>query len=634
MPIPNSVNQIMLTKRQKQILDYINSYTQKYEYAPSLEDIKKHFELSSVATIHQHVEALRHKGYLKKRANQPRGIETFRKKPQENIIRIPLLGTIAAGSPIEVIEDPQTITVSKDQISSSGRHFALRVKGNSMIDEGIFDGDTVIIREQSTAENGETVVAIIDQNEATLKKLYKEKGHIRLQPANQALLPLYPEEVEIRGKVISIIRSYAHRKAKSRPHPVVTKKLQRRMDYSWDFNGAQTKTYTHGIHPYPAMFIPQVANRLLKSYSHEGDTICDIFCGSGTALVESRLLKRNAHGIDLNPFAIFLAKAKTTETNPKLLQTEYFKLIEQIEKNFNGSTKAPSFFNMDFWFKPEVIKKLSKLKYLISQIKNEKIRNFFLVSFAETVRFSSNTKNSEFKLVRIPKEQLADHNPDVFGFFKKKTERNIQRMAEYYQVVDRKTWVKIIHGNSAENNGIENESIDCIITSPPYGDSRTTVAYGQFSRLASQWLNLISDNDQQVDNLLLGGKKASHWLSLLPSKHLSTYINRIAERDTERAREVMSFYIDLEKCLKNAHRILKRGKYFCLVVGNRTVKQIQLPTDFIIAELGQHIGFSLVDLFVRNIPNKRMPSKNSPTNEVGKLEETMCKESIVILKKS
>jgi DNA modification methylase len=276
---------------------------------------------------------------------------------------------------------------------------------------------------------------------------------------------------------------------------------------------------------------------------------------------------------------------------------------------------------------------VAKLKYLIAQIKDEKIRNFFLVSFAETVRFSSNTKNSEFKLVRIPKGQLADHNPDVFGFFQKKTERNIQCMTEYYRAPAGKTWVKVIHGNSAENNGIESESVDCIVTSPPYGDSRTTVAYGQFSRLASQWLDLVNDDDRQVDNLLLGGKKAAHWLNLPPSKHLSASIHQIAEKDEERAREVIGFYIDLEKCLKNAYRILKRGKYFCLVVGNRTVKQVQLPTDFIIAELGERLGFNLVDLSVRNIPNKRMPSKNSPTNEAGKLEATMCKESIVILKK-
>ncbi|PIQ86408.1 MAG: hypothetical protein COV74_04940 [Candidatus Omnitrophica bacterium CG11_big_fil_rev_8_21_14_0_20_45_26] len=619
-----------ITKRQKQILDFVHSYTKKREYAPSLEDIKKHFDLSSVATVHQHVDALKRKGYLKKTANQPRAIEAYKKKPRENVVQIPLLGTIAAGAPIEAIEDPETITVAKEMLTNPGRHFALRVKGNSMIDEGIFDGDTVIIREQPTAENGETVVAIVNENEATLKRLFREKNKIRLQPANQTLLPLYFDEVEIRGKVISVIRNYS--RGKEEPLSLLPRKLERRIDYSWDFNGAHTKTFTHGLHPYPAMFIPQVANRLLKSYSNEGDTICDIFCGSGTALVESRLLNRNAYGIDLNPFAVLLAKAKTTEIDPKLLQKEYIKLLDTFGSLNTKTIPQPKFFNIEFWFKSEVIKKLARLKYAIFETKNTAIRNFFLTSFSEVVRLSSNTKNNEFKLVRMPTDELSKHNPDVFGMFKQKTEKNIARMSEFSQVVNKKTWAKVVHGNSADRNVIENESIDCIITSPPYGDSRTTVAYGQFSRLASQWLGIVDDN-QQVDNLLLGGKRTNGLTHHLNSEHLDEAIEKVAKQDEQRARDVLSFYIDLEKCLKNAYRILKKGKYFCLVVGNRTVKQIQLPTDFIIAELGDTIGFDLIDLFVRNIPNKRMPLKNSPTNVVGKLESTMCKESIVILKK-
>ena len=198
----------MLTKRQKQILDFIQSYAHKRGYAPSLEDTKKHFRLSSVATVHQHIEALSRKGYLKKQANQPRGIELYQLKPKENLVQIPLLGTITAGEPIEAIEDPETITVTKKQLSSSGRHFALRVKGNSMVEEGIFNGDIVLVREQPTAENGDTVVALIDHNQATLKKIYRERSRIRLQPANASMRPLYPNAVKIRGKVISVIRNF------------------------------------------------------------------------------------------------------------------------------------------------------------------------------------------------------------------------------------------------------------------------------------------------------------------------------------------------------------------------------------------------------------------------------------------
>ena len=135
----------MLTKRQKQILAYITKFIEKNDYAPSLEEIKEHFNLSSVATVHQHIEALREKGYLSKLENQPRSIEINKKTKESGLIAIPLLGIIAAGQPIEAIEDKETIKVPKSQLSKSGKHYALRVQGNSMIDEGIFNGASLVI---------------------------------------------------------------------------------------------------------------------------------------------------------------------------------------------------------------------------------------------------------------------------------------------------------------------------------------------------------------------------------------------------------------------------------------------------------------------------------------------------------
>jgi DNA (cytosine-5)-methyltransferase 1 len=197
----------MLTKRQKQILDYITKYIQENDYAPSLEEIKRHFRLSSASTVHEHIENLRINGYLKKVENQPRSIELNGKQKTSGLISIPLLGAIAAGQPIEAIEDPETIDVIKSQLSKSGEHYALRVQGDSMIDEGIFDGDIVVIKKQSSAENGQTVVAIIDDNQATLKKLYKLENSFKLAPANKNMLPFYRKEVEVRGVVINIIRN-------------------------------------------------------------------------------------------------------------------------------------------------------------------------------------------------------------------------------------------------------------------------------------------------------------------------------------------------------------------------------------------------------------------------------------------
>lgn len=591
----------MLTKRQKQVLDFIKSYKKKNNYAPSLEEIKKYLKLSSVSTPHHHVKKLQEAGYLHKESNQPRSVALIK---EVGTIEIPLLGTIAAGQPFEAIEVPdETITVTKDELGKSGKHYALRVEGNSLINEGIFDGDIVIIREQKVADNGQTVVAIIDNNEATLKKIYREKDRIRLQPANPTLFPIYRKEVEIRGVVLKIIRNLESPIEKEYARDT---RFKRRIDYSWDYKGEKTKSYTHGFHTYPAMFIPQVARRLLQTYSKKGENICDIFCGSGTALVESRLLGRNSYGIDLNPLAVFLAKVKTTYINPSKLTKEYFNLLDRIHKIKNKEIQKPDFFNIDFWFKEKVIIQLAKIKKALLEIKNKDIKNFFLISFSEIVRLSSNTKNGEFKLVRIPKDKLENHSPDVLDLFKKKAEFNINGMTNFYKDVDKNTWTKVILGDSSKDNGIPLNFIDCIITSPQYGDSRTTVAYGQFSRLSAQWIDIFDDPNMAsgVDNGLLGGKATKDLNHTLKSEYLNEALEKITKKDEKRAKDVLSFYIDLEKCLNQAYKVLKKNKYFCIVIGNRLVKQVRLPTDFIIAELGEKIGFLCEDIFIRNIPGK------------------------------
>ncbi len=623
----------MLTKRQKQIFDYLKKFIKEKGYSPSLEEIRKHFRLSSLATVHQHLENLKAKGYLEKLKNQPRSIEISNKKKSENLVEIPMLGIITAGQPIEAIEvSDEIVTVAKEEIGKFRNYYALRVAGNSMIDEGIYDGDIVVIKKQPVADDGQTVVAIINDNEATLKKIYREKDRFRLQPANPSLFPTYIKELEIRGVVVKIIRSFERQIEREK---VSDCKLQRRIDYSWDFGGAKTKPYTHGFHAYPAMFIPQVARRLLLTYSKKGDTICDIFCGSGTALVEARLLGRNSYGIDLNPLAVFLAKIKTKPINPQTLSKEYIKLLDKISEIKNSETKKPKFKNIDFWFKSRVINKLAKIKKAIKGIRNKNIQNFFLIAFSEIVRKVSNKKNGEFKLVRIKKEKLEKYNPDVLKIFKQKVEFNIRRMEDFYQDLDKKTWAKIILGDSSKDNGIRENSIDCIITSPPYGDSRTTVAYGQFSRLSAQWIDIFDEPDKAsgVDNELLGGRATRNLTHSLSSSYLLEILKKINKKDEKRAKEVLSFYIGLNDCLKRAYKILKFKKYFCIVIGNRLVKQVRIPTDFIIVELAQKIGFTCEDIFVRNISGKRMPKKTSPTNIVGELEETMTKESIVILRK-
>ncbi len=196
----------MLTKRQKQVFDFITAYKKQKGLAPALEDIRKKLKFASVSTAHFHVSRLRDLGYLTREENKPRSIDIV---GHETMVKIPLLGTIAAGQPIEAIQNKETIAVPKSKIPSSSEVYALRVIGDSMIDENINDGDIVLVKQQTTADNGQKVVALIDNHEATLKKFYKERGHIRLQPANKTMEPFIFRnglDVSIQGIVLDVIR--------------------------------------------------------------------------------------------------------------------------------------------------------------------------------------------------------------------------------------------------------------------------------------------------------------------------------------------------------------------------------------------------------------------------------------------
>lgn len=199
----------MLTKRQAQILNFIKKYSQKHGYSPSLEEIADKFSFSSLSTVHYHLSQLQEKGLISRQDSIPRSIQL--EEPDESVAEIPLAGLIAAGEPIEAIEQTETITVPKSMLSPNGQHYALKVKGDSMIDEGIFDNDIVIIRKQEVADNGTIVVALINGNEATLKKIYKEKNGFRLQPANPKLKPIFVKELLVQGQVVSILRNLENR---------------------------------------------------------------------------------------------------------------------------------------------------------------------------------------------------------------------------------------------------------------------------------------------------------------------------------------------------------------------------------------------------------------------------------------
>lgn len=204
-----------LTKRQKEILDYVTQYIEVHGYAPSYREIAEAFKLGSVATVAEHVETLVAKGLLQKNENEARSLQLVKHTEEDfdedSAVGLPILGLIAAGQPIETIAG-HTETLEVPPFMVGRRHsYVLQVKGQSMIEDGILDGDYVVIQEKDVPSNGEVVVALVNGSEATLKRYYKEKDHIRLQPANSAMDPIIVKPstpIEIQGVVIGVIRKY------------------------------------------------------------------------------------------------------------------------------------------------------------------------------------------------------------------------------------------------------------------------------------------------------------------------------------------------------------------------------------------------------------------------------------------
>lgn len=194
-----------LTRRQKEVLEYLRAFIDKHDYAPSYREIADHFGFSSVATVAEHIDGLKAKNYLENEENMARSIQ-LTPTWDERSFKIPLLGGIAAGLPIEAIRTSETIDIPRDMM---GRNvFALRVRGDSMEEDGILDGDFVIIEQTSTPKNGDIVVALVEGNNVTLKRFYRESDHIRLQPANGKYQPIRTKRVVVQGKVRGVIRKF------------------------------------------------------------------------------------------------------------------------------------------------------------------------------------------------------------------------------------------------------------------------------------------------------------------------------------------------------------------------------------------------------------------------------------------
>lgn len=409
---------------------------------------------------------------------------------------------------------------------------------------------------------------------------------------------------------------------------------KRKVDDRWSFKEANTKEFTHCYHTYPAMMIPQIARTLIEEYKPKGrlDLILDPYMGSGTTLVEASLAGINSIGTDLNPLARLMGKVKTTLYNNESILKQFREIQTELIFYTKDKVKERNFdriSNYSFWYNEDTLLKLS---YLSQLIKNVKDKDFFNVVLSEIVREVSFTRNGEFKRYRMNEASIAKFNPYTFTLFEKKALRNIEGLKAYTSEAKHDVNASIYDFNTMHGiptDIIKDGDIDMVVTSPPYGDSRTTVAYGQFSRWANEWFNF--DNAKNLDKLLMGGKKATE--EIFKTASIRDVLDEIDSLEHKRYLEVVSFLNDYYQSIENVAKSVRSGGTVCYVVGDRRVKGVQIPLDYFTAEMFEKFGFKHKITIVREIPNKRMPALTSPTNKAGAKVSTMSHEYIVILNK-
>jgi len=399
----------------------------------------------------------------------------------------------------------------------------------------------------------------------------------------------------------------------------------------YNFAGRSHASLYPNLHRYPATMLPQIGIEVLKELNIGKGSLLDPYCGSGSSFMsglECGII--DMAGFDINPLAVLISKVKFTKVSVDAIIDTKAHLYESFFKCLKDKdTKEIAHHhitNADFWFSKEVFQHLSILYDFINQIKDEGVKRFCLLPFSETVRKCSYARNNEFKLYRIKPEDMICFNPDVPGIYFNKLTDMIFSYSNVY-LPKLKEHVKIdIHCSSFR---YQNEVYDIVLTSPPYGDSRTTVSYGQFSTLSNEWLGV--QTARKIDGLLMGGTIAK---SLYNKGVIADSITEINRMDTKRALEVTSYYYDIEKSIAEVAKSVKMGGKIIYVVGNRTVKGVSLPTDQFIAEVFEKNVFNHLITYERDLSNKAMPLKNSPTNETGKTVNTILYEYIVIGEKT
>ncbi|MDR2818009.1 MAG: hypothetical protein LBB37_01035 [Endomicrobium sp.] len=380
-----------------------------------------------------------------------------------------------------------------------------------------------------------------------------------------------------------------------------------KIDYSWSFSDKTRKDtgyLTHGYHRYPAKFIPQIVSRLVEKYTKEGDLIVDPFGGCGTTLVESKVMGRCSVGVDINPVAVLITKAKITPIDPKKIEEAFATVKIKLDAyGKDTEVKAPEHERIDYWFKPEEKRKLAFIFAEISKLKDEDIRDFFYCGFSNILKNCSIWLQKSNKPTRDIHKKPSDPVPTFYKQIKMMMRGN----AQFYELSKEKNHLEIlsqVYCADARTIPAKDNSVSLIVTSPPYV---TSYEYADLHQLTALWLEYTKDLNDFRKRFI--GTSYHHKKDLILNSELAEKIrNELLKKDNKIAEEVSTYFSEMNQVFVEMKRMLKEGGKTCIVIGNTSLKGVEILNAEVFAEQLQNLGLRIVDIIKREIPSKNLPS--------------------------
>jgi len=379
------------------------------------------------------------------------------------------------------------------------------------------------------------------------------------------------------------------------------------IDYSWSFSDKTRKDtayITHGYHRYPAKFIPQIVSRLAAKYTKEGDLIVDPFGGCGTTLVESKIMGRPSVGVDINPVAVLITKAKITPIDPQKIEKAFAILKARLDTySKDTKVKAPEHERIDYWFKPEEKRKLAFIFAEISKLKDQDIRDFFYCGFSNILKNCSIWLQKSNKPTRDLNKKPSDPIPTFYKQIKMMMRGNTQ----FYELSKEKNHLEIpsqVYCTDARTIPVKDNSVSLIVTSPPYV---TSYEYADLHQLTALWLEYTKDLSNFRKRFI--GTSCHNKKSLVLNSELAEKIrNELLKKNKKIAEEVSTYFSEMNQVFVEMKRMLKKGGKTCIVIGNTSLKGVEILNAEVFAEQLQNLGLKIIDIIKREIPSKNLPS--------------------------